>query len=71
MAHEDGQIYWYDPDPRAIIPLETFHVSRSLQRTMRQKRFDIRVNSAFSKVIRACAQSAPGRRDTWINNGNC
>ena len=37
MAHEDGRIYWYDPDPRAIIPLDRFHVSRSLRRTIRQQ----------------------------------
>lgn len=68
MAHEDGRIYWYDPDPRAIIPLDRFHVSRSLERTIRQQCFEIRLNTAFTAVIKACAASAPGREETWIND---
>lgn len=68
MAHEDGRIYWYDPDPRAIIPLDRFHVSRSLERTIRQQRFEIRLNTAFTAVVQACAAPAPGREETWINN---
>ena len=67
MAHEDGRIYWYDPDPRAIIPLDRFHVSRSLRRTIRQQIFDIRIDSAFTAVMEACAAPAPGREDTWIS----
>lgn len=67
MAHEDGQIYWYDPDPRAILPLDQFHVSRSLQRTVQQGRFEVRYNTAFTAVIRACAAPAPGRQETWIS----
>jgi leucyl/phenylalanyl-tRNA--protein transferase len=66
MAHEDG-IYWYDPDPRAILPLEQFHVPRSLQRTIRQGKFEIQVNSAFVDVINRCA-STPGRGSTWIDD---
>ena len=69
MAHEDGEIYWYDPDPRAIIPLDDrFHVSKSLARTIRQGKFDIRVDSAFTAVMQACAQPQPGREDTWISD---
>ena len=67
MAHEDGNIYWYDPDPRAIVPLEAFHVPRSLRRTLKKGRFEIRYNSAFIPVIRACAEPGPGRGETWIN----
>jgi len=67
MAHEDGRIYWYDPDPRAIIPLDRFHVSRSLRRTIRQQLFDIRIDTAFTAVMEACAAPAPGREETWIS----
>lgn len=67
MAHEDGRIYWYDPDPRAIIPLDRFHVSRSLRRTIRQQRFTIRLDSAFTAVMEACAAPGPGREATWIS----
>ncbi|HIP72698.1 MAG TPA: leucyl/phenylalanyl-tRNA--protein transferase [Anaerolineae bacterium] len=69
MAHEDGNIYWYDPDPRAIIPLDDrFHVSKSLARVIRQGKFEIRVDTAFTAVMQACAQPRPGREDTWISD---
>ncbi len=67
MAHEDGEIYWYDPDPRAILPLEHFHISRSLQRTLKKRPFIIKKNTAFRAVMEACAESMPGREKTWIN----
>ena len=67
MAHEDGNIYWYDPDPRAILPLDQFHVPRRLARTVRQEPFDLRVDTAFREVIEACAAPAPGRESTWIS----
>ncbi len=67
MAHQDGGIYWYDPDPRAIFPLDTLHVSRRLARTIRSGRFDIRFNSDFLATIQACAEPDMGREDTWIS----
>jgi len=67
MADEDGTIYWYDPDPRAILPLESFHTPHRLARIIRQGRFEMRVDTAFEAVITACAKPAPGRESTWIN----
>lgn len=67
MAQEDGRIYWYDPDPRAIIPLDRFHVSRSLQRTIQQQTFEIRLDTEFTAVMEACAAPDAGREETWIN----
>ena len=67
MAHEDG-IYWYDPDPRAILPLDSFHVPRSLQRVLKKRLFEIRVNTAFAGVMRACAAPRPGREETRISD---
>lgn len=67
MAHEDGEIYWYDPDPRAILPLDQFHVPRSLRRVVKSGRFEVRVDTAFTEVMRACALPAPGRETTWIS----
>src|SRR5215471_15648751 len=58
---------WWSPDPRAIIEFDKLHISRSLQRVLRQSRFDITVNQAFGEVMAGCAASAPGRRDTWIS----
>ncbi len=67
MAHEDGNIYWYDPDPRTILPLHDFHIPRSLKRTIKKNPFEIRVNSSFTDVMWACAAPASGRESTWIN----
>jgi leucyl/phenylalanyl-tRNA--protein transferase len=64
MAEErDGPIGWYSPDPRAIIPLDRFRISRSLRRVLRRGTFSIRVDTAFEDVIRACAD----REETWIS----
>ncbi|MFW6063208.1 MAG: leucyl/phenylalanyl-tRNA--protein transferase [Chloroflexota bacterium] len=67
MAGEDGAILWYDPDPRAIMPLEEFHIPRRLARTVRQEPYEIRVDTAFADVIDRCAAPAPDRRQTWIS----
>jgi len=67
MAGDDGDIYWYDPDPRAIIPLDGFHLPRSLARTIRRGGFEVRYDTAFREVMAACAQPAPGRETTWIS----
>jgi leucyl/phenylalanyl-tRNA--protein transferase len=68
MADEDGTILWFDPDPRAIIPLEQFHVPRRLQRTVKQGVFDMHINRDFLQVIKACARPAPDRQSTWISD---
>ncbi len=65
MGLDGGEIGWFSPDPRGILPLDTFHVSRRLQRMVRAGEFTIRIDTAFEAVMRACAS----RRDegTWIN----
>jgi leucyl/phenylalanyl-tRNA---protein transferase len=64
MAMEDDSIEWFSPDPRAILPLEDFHVPHALRRLLRKKVFQTSINDAFSEVIEACAK----RKDTWINH---
>ncbi len=59
----DGSISWYAPDPRGIIDLEACRPSRSLRRTIRSARFEVRWNTAFREVVRECAQ----REETWIS----
>jgi len=66
MGNEDGTLHWYDPDPRAILPLDNFHVPRSLAQRMRRGGFTVRFNTAFRDVMIACATPAPGREATWI-----
>jgi leucyl/phenylalanyl-tRNA--protein transferase len=63
MAMEDDSIAWFSPDPRAIIPLEDFHVPHALRRVAKKNVFEIKIDNRFGEVIRACAK----RRDTWIN----
>lgn len=65
---DDPALYWIEPDERGVLPLDGFHVSRSLRKTMRQRKFEIRVDTAFGDVIRACAERRPGRKETWINS---
>ncbi|HEY8667602.1 MAG TPA: leucyl/phenylalanyl-tRNA--protein transferase [Tepidisphaeraceae bacterium] len=65
MGDRDGKIRWYTADPRGIIPLESFHVPGTLRQAIRQQRFEIRINSDFAGVMRACME---GRKDgSWIN----
>ncbi len=58
-----GTISWHSPDPRAIIPLDAFKVSRSLQQIVRRQVFEIKIDASFSEVIHSCAR----REDTWIS----
>lgn len=64
---EDDQLFWVDPEKRAIFPLDTFIVSRSLAKTVRSDRFEVTVDRDFDAVIDACAAPAPEREKTWIN----
>ncbi len=63
----DGPITWWSPDPRAIIPLEGRHVSRSLARTIRRGLYRVTFDAAFRGVIEGCAAPRPGREQTWIS----
>ena len=69
MAVGDTGIRWFSPDPRGIIPLEAFHVSRRLARLIRGRAFEIRINTDFAAVIRACADADRSDEDagTWID----
>lgn len=64
MAMEDGEIGWFSPDPRGVIPLdERFHVPHGLKRRMRKVAFDLRINVGFEAVMEGCAD----REETWID----
>lgn len=66
MGNDRGEIWWYDPNPRTILPLDTFHVPRSLNQRIRRGGFEVRINTAFAAVITACATSTPTRTGVWI-----
>ena len=59
---DTGEILWFRPDPRAIIPLDGLHVSKSLNKIIRKNEFEISFDKAFDDVMKGCAQ----REDTWI-----
>ncbi|HEV2532846.1 leucyl/phenylalanyl-tRNA--protein transferase [Phenylobacterium sp.] len=66
-AREDARVFLIDPERRGVIPLEHFHVSARLARTVRGDPFEVRVDTAFHQVVLACAEPSPGRAETWIN----
>jgi leucyl/phenylalanyl-tRNA--protein transferase len=70
MAVDGGEVRWFSPDPRGIIPLDTFHVSRRLARVWRQGTFRIEIDSRFEEVIRACATATRGGEEggSWISD---
>jgi leucyl/phenylalanyl-tRNA--protein transferase len=69
MAGERGQISWYSPDPRGIIPLDAFHVPARLRRLVRRDPYRLQIDTAFEEVIRGCAEAERGSDEggTWIS----
>jgi leucyl/phenylalanyl-tRNA--protein transferase len=64
---EDTPILWHSPDPRAVLLPAELHVARSLEKTMRKRPFELRLDTAFAEVIAGCAEiRRPGQRGTWI-----
>ncbi len=64
---DDQEVFWVRPEMRGIIPLDGFHVPRSLKKILRREPYEIRYDSDFTGVIDACAEPGPERQDTWIN----
>jgi leucyl/phenylalanyl-tRNA--protein transferase len=60
-------LFWVSPQRRGILPLEEFHVPRSLRKAMRQSGFALRVDTDFAGVLDGCAEPGAGRETTWIN----
>ena len=69
MADEEGVISWYSPDPRGILPLESFHVPSRLRRTLRHAAVSVQIDGAFEEVMWACAEAERDGEDsgTWIS----
>lgn len=68
MSRDDPELYWFDPEVRGVIPLDTFHVPRRLARTLRSGAFSVSADQAFAEVMRQCALPRPGHPETWIND---
>ncbi len=60
-------VYWVEPKRRAILPLDGFHLSRSLKKTIVADRFRVTADTAFERIIELCADAATDRPETWIN----
>jgi len=67
-SRRGDRLYWLDPELRGVLPLDAFHLSRRLLRTVQSSRFTVTTNRDFPGVIAACAAPAEGRGDTWINS---
>jgi leucyl/phenylalanyl-tRNA--protein transferase len=67
-SRNDTDVFWVQPKLRGVIPLNQFHLSRSLRRTMRRGTFRVTVDTDFARVMEGCAESKEGRLDTWIND---
>ncbi len=68
MADSDGTLYWYAPDPRAIIPIYTYKPAKSLRPVLNRHQFDIRLNTAFSDVMRGCSKPRSEDDSVWISD---
>lgn len=63
----DTALYWIEPQQRGVIPLDRVHIPKRLARTVRQDKFEIRIDSSYDAVIEGCSKPQPGRKSTWIN----
>lgn len=64
---DDPELFWVEPEIRGILPLDDFHISKSLAKAIRHKPFDIRFDTVFDTVVAKCAEEADDRPSTWIN----
>lgn len=66
-SRDDPEIFWVEPRRRAILPLDGFRLSKSLEKAIRQDRFRVSCNTAFDRVIELCAEPRPGHPESWIS----
>ncbi|WP_375209233.1 leucyl/phenylalanyl-tRNA--protein transferase [Hyphomonas jannaschiana] len=67
-ARDDPNLFLVDPDMRGILPLDDFHIPKRLKRRVRQEPYRVTADTAFTRVMEMCAESAEGRETTWINS---
>nr|MDJ0613794.1 leucyl/phenylalanyl-tRNA--protein transferase [Rhizobiaceae bacterium] len=64
---DDPGMFWVEPELRGILPLNQFHLPRSLKKSMKRSGFEFRIDSKFADVLEACAEATDDRPSTWIN----
>ncbi|MCR6660973.1 MAG: leucyl/phenylalanyl-tRNA--protein transferase [Asticcacaulis sp.] len=67
-ARDDDYLFLVDPPMRGVLPLDGFHVSTRLSRTVRRDLYTIRIDTAFTQIIELCAEEAQNRTSTWISH---
>jgi leucyl/phenylalanyl-tRNA---protein transferase len=67
-SRDADSVYWVEPKARAVLPLDGFHLSRSLRKTLLSDRFETTADKAFGSIVALCAESVDNRPDTWINS---
>ncbi len=68
-SRDAADVYWVEPQERAILPLDGFHLSHSLRKTIAAERYRVTADQDFARMLRLCAEAVPNRPDTWINSG--
>jgi len=66
---DDPSIFWVEPEMRGILPLDAFHIPKSLKKAFRKSTFKVVFNKSFMETVSACAEQTDTRRETWINSG--
>ena len=64
---DSTDVFWVEPRRRGVLPLNAFHLPKSLAKTLKQQRFRFTADRAFAAVLDGCAEPAPARSETWIN----
>ncbi len=64
----DARLFWIDPENRGVLPLDQFHLSRSLKKSLKKDLFAVRCDTAFEEVMKRCAEATADRPETWIND---
>ena len=67
LSQDDPELYWFSPEERGVLPLESFNIPRGLARAMKKHAYTLTVDTAFEAVIRACGTITKERHETWIN----
>jgi leucyl/phenylalanyl-tRNA--protein transferase len=66
-SRDATDIFWVEPKKRGVLPLDGFHLSHSLRKTLRSERFAVTADRDFAGVMRCCAEATSDRPETWIN----
>lgn len=64
---DDPTIFWVEPELRGILPLDQFHIPKSLKKSLRRQTYEVRIDTAFNQVVEKCAEETSERDKTWIN----